>query len=574
MPHLIDPVTGQKLRERKLQRNTALETERAPLFSHWRDISERLLPRSGRYFVTDRDRGGRHKYNQIIDNTATIALRTLAAGMMAGASSPARPWFRLITADPDLNRFHPVKLWLEDSVDRMLKVFAKSNAYRQLHVHYGELGGFGTSVSILLGHAERTIHLYPSPLGEFSLQQNYEGRINTVYRRFERSVDEVVREFGLEFVSPGTRERYIHNHLEAPVEILHTIEPRRVRDFQMLDSVNMPWESCYIETGGTSSKAGQQDGQAILRIAGFNQFPVLAPRWEVNAGDVYGHSPGMTALGDIRQLKHEQIRKAEVIDKQTDPALQVPMALKDRDVERFPGGITFYDQNTAQGGIRALHDVRLDLPPLLEDIAQVQLRIDRAFYADLFLLLSQSPPGRPDLTATEVTIRQEEKLLQLGPVLERLHNELLEPLVDNTFQRMFAAGMLLPPPEELLGMDLGVDFVSILAQAQRQIGINAIDRWIGSVTALGQFKPEALDKIDADEYADQTAGMLGVHPAIVVPERRVQELRKARNDAIAAQQQAEAMSLQAKTAKDLSQTDTQNPNALTDIQSALVEQNA
>lgn len=570
MVMLIDPTTGDKLRERKLKRWGRMETERAPWFSHWRDITERIQPRSGRYFVTDRNRGGPDRYNKIIDNTGTLALRTLAAGMMAGASSPARPWFRLVTEDPDMNRFYPVKVWLEDVVDRMLKVFAKSNIYRQLHTHYSELGAFGTSVSVLLEHQRTTIHLYPSPAGEYCLQQDYEGRINTLYRRFERSVDEVVREFGIDNVSPSTRDKYNNHHLEEGVELLHAIEPRKVRDPEMVDRLNMPWESCYLETGGESGKGGETNAQAILRIGGFNEFPVMAARWEVNAGDIYGHSPGMTALGDIRQLKHEQIRKGEVLDYKTNPPLQVPSGMEGRDIERLPGGISTYDQTNPHGGVRALYEVDLDLPPLLEDIAQVQHRIEQAFYADLFLLLSRSPPGRPDLTATEVAIRQEEKLLQLGPVLERLHNELLEVLVDRTFEIMLRNGMLLPPPSDLLGTELAVDFVSILAQAQRQIGINNIDRWVGSVAALAQSKPDILDKLNADEYAEQTAAMLGVHPALVVPANRVRELRNARNNAIAAQQQAEALAMQAKTTKDLAQSPTGARNALTDIRGALV----
>ena len=159
-----------------LQRWGALKTERSTWRTHWWDISRHLLPRNGRFFTSDRNYTGPERYNRIYDNTATQALRTLGAGMQTGATNPARPWFRLTTSDPDLGQQYAVRAWLDDVVDRMQRVFAKSNTYRTLHQMYEELGAFGTAGSVLLPDFNNVIHHYPLTLGQFCLQQDYQGK--------------------------------------------------------------------------------------------------------------------------------------------------------------------------------------------------------------------------------------------------------------------------------------------------------------------------------------------------------------------------------------------------------------
>ena len=255
----------------------------------------------------------------------------------------------------------------------------------------------------------------------------------------------------------------------------------------------------------------------LLRESGYNDFPAVVPRWGISGGDIYGNSPGMEALGDIKQLQHEQLRKAQGIDYQTKPPLQVPSYMKNRDVDSLPGGVTFVDGQ--QGKIETAFQVNLNLQHLLMDIQDVRMRINGAFYADLFLMLANATDTR--MTATEVAERHEEKLLMLGPVLERLHNELLDPLIDITFNRMVENNLIPPAPPELQGMELNVEFVSMLAQAQRAIGTNSIDRYVNSMGLVAQMKPEVLDKFDADSWSDEYADMLGVDPSLIIPGQQV-----------------------------------------------------
>ena len=541
-------------RSRLLTRWGQLRNERESWMSHWKEISDYLLPRSGRFFVTDRNRGDK-RHNSIYDSTGTRALRVLAAGMMAGMTSPARPWFRLTTFDPQLDESAAVKTWLADVTRLMQMVFAKSNTYRALHSMYEELGAFGTASSIVLADFNSVIHHYTLTTGEFAMAADHRGQINTLYREFQMTVAQMVREFGRDNCSPTVQTLFDRGALEQWVTIMHAIEPRVDRDVTKRDDRNMAWKSVYFEHGGNDDQ--------ILRDSGFKEFPALCPRWATTGGDIYGNSPAMEALGDIKQLQHEQLRKAQGIDYKTKPPLQAPTSLKSRDVDTLPGGISFVDAAAPNGGIRSAFEVNIDLSHLLADIQDVRERIKGSFYADLFLMLANGT--NPQMTATEVAERHEEKLLMLGPVLERMHNEILDPLIEMTFSRMVEAGIVPPPPDELQGTELNVEFVSMLAQAQRAIATNSVDRFVGNLGAVAGIKPEVLDKFDADRWADAYADMLGIDPELIVPGEQVALIRKQRAEAAQAQQQAALLNQGADIAQKLGSVDTSKQSALTDV---------
>lgn len=557
--------TAQEKRNAYLTRLSCLKAERSSWITHWSDLSRHILPRNARFFTADRNRGGRERYGQILDNTATRSLRVLSAGLMAGMTSPARPWFRLTTRDPELRSSHAVGLWLDEVTERMQTVFAKSNVYRGLQRIYEELGVFGTACTLVLGDFDTVIRMYPLTVGEFCLEQDYQGRIVTVYREFQRTVSEVVKEFGYENCSTHVQHAFDNRQLESNVELLHVVEPRsdQERNPRSPTTENMPWVSVYLEVSGNDNN--------ILRESGFQRMRVLAPRWQANGGDVYGISPGMEALGDIKSLQQEQLRKAQAIDYQTKPPLQVPTTMKDRDRDGLPGGVNYYepgailpfDQVTPQGGVRTAFEVTLDLNALQVDILAVQFRIKQAFYEDLFLMLATRDPNR--MTATEVLERQEEKLLMIGPVIERMSNELLEPLIDITFQEMLEVGAAPPPPEELFGREIEVEFISILAQAQRAVGVSGVQQFMGDVLAVAQTRPDVLDNINFDEWVRSGAEMRGVDADLLVDKASVQRLREARAEAEAAREQSALMNEAAGTAKDLAAAPINQNSALDEV---------
>lgn len=547
---------NQTPRDRLYSRWGALKSERSSYMSHWKEISDYMLPRSGRYFVNDRNRGER-RHNNIYDNTGTRALRVLGAGLMGGATSPARPWFRLATADPDLMDYAPVKLWLSKVQRQMLDIFQRSNTYRSLHTMYEEIGAFGTGAAVLMDDFDSVIRHHVLTTGEFAIATDYRGNVTTMYREFQKTVGEIVAEFGIDKVSNSIKNLHERGSLDTWVTMVHAIEPRVDRDPKMRDPKNMPFKSVYFELGS--------DKGEYLRESGFKVFRGLVPRWSVTGGDIYGSSPGMEALGDIKQLQHEQLRKAQGIDYMTRPPLQVPSSMKNREIDTLPGGTSYVDMSGPSGGIKTAFEVRLELNHLLADIQDVRGRINQTFYTDLFLMLANST--RTNMTATEVAERHEEKLLMLGPVLERLHNELLDPLIEITFTRMIEAGLVPPPPEELQGVDLNVQYVSMLAQAQRAVATNGIDRFVGNLGAVAQFKPEVLDKFDTDRWADAYSDMLGIDPELIVPNEKVALIRQSRAQAAQAAQEQAKNAQAAATARDLAAAKTTEDSALTNVMS-------
>lgn len=522
------------------KRKTALYNERQSWDTRARLCSRYVLPRAGRFDLSDRNKGD-NRFQDVYDNTAIKANRVLAAGMMSGMTSPARPWFSLATPDPKLMEYDPVRLWLDQVTKVMRMVFAKTGLYRTLHSMYEELGAFGTAAAFVGRDFESMVYSQPLTWGEYAIAQDARGVVNTIAREYESTVGQIVREFGLERCSGRVQQAYRNGNLDQWIPVTHIVCPRDERDVRKPDNKNKRFMSVYFESSSN-------DDNKVLRESGFDQFPFLCPRWVTSGGDVYGSGPGHEAMGPIKQLQHHQMRKAQAIDYKTNPPLQMPSSFRTMEVNTLPGGISYVDFSTSNSLIRSAFDVNLDIRELGMEIVDVRRQIESTFYSDLFLMLAND--DRSGVTAREISERHEEKLLMLGPVQERLHSELIEPLIDFVFdavtQAVTDSGPLLPPPpDELQGMDLKVDFISTLAQAQKQVGLGGIERFGQFVMTAAQAKPEALDKWDVDQSIDLAGDLMGVDPAIIVSDDRVAEIRAARQQQAAQQEQMAQMAAMA-----------------------------
>ena len=526
--------------------------------AHWREIAELLNPRAGVWAdINAKPNDGQQKHNNIYDSSGLRAMRVARAGLMSGHSSPARPFFRLKVPDESLMKSQKTRLWLDGVARIMREIFAKSNTYSMLQKAYREVLGFGTAAAFMEEEFENVIHHTPLTVGEYALGRNRKNHVDTIVRRFRWRVKDVVEAFGTENLKLSTKAAWDRGDYYQWVDLVHIVQPRREREYGKRDARNMPFMSCWYEPGDSADSK-------LLRESGYKRFPCLTPRWDTSSGATYGESPGMEALGDVKQLMHEQFRKGQGIDYQTNPPLQVPTTYVEDQSSRFPGGLMFYDP--AAGGaapIKSAFEVNLNLQYLLEDIADVRQRIDQAFFVDLFMMISNIE--RSNVTAREIAEKQEEKLIMLGPVIEALNAELLMPLVDFTFDRMVEARILPPPPPELQGMDLQVEFIGVLAQAQRAVGIGGADRLIGTIASIAQLKPEALDKLNVDAIIDDYADMLGVNPEYIVANEDVAVVREARQQQAQAQAQMAAMQPMADAAKTASETDVTTPSALTNL---------
>lgn len=549
------------LKQMMRRRWAAMSSERDSWIPHWRDLSDFILPRRGRYFQDKTNSKGGKINTNIVDTTGTVAHRTLAAGMMAGITSPARPWFRLVTPDADLNESAAVKEWLADVERRMRQVFSASNFYNSLHTLYEELGLFGTAAMVILEDYDNVIRCETLTAGEYCLALNSKRVADTMYRQMKMSVGQIVQEFGFENCSPAVQAAFENGRNDEWVSVMHAIEPNTMRDPAMMDSRNFAYRNVYWEDSGlngitASDQGAGGPGEKFLRYTGFEESALVAPRWDVIGSDIYGRSPGMDALPDVRQLQIQQKRKGEAIDKVVRPPMQGPPSTQDRFISTLPGAYNVMAE-FAQGGAKPMYEVRPDIAALREDIQETQLRVRQAFFADLFLMISQMDGVQPRQNL-EMMERKEEKMIMLGPVLERLQNELLDPAIDRVFGIMMRNGVLPEPPEELDGVRLQVDYISILAQAQKGVATAGVERLVGFVGSLAGAMPDVLDKLDADQSVDEMADMLGVPPSIVRPDDKVEAIRASRAQQKQMAQLASAMPAVregAQAAQILSETD-------------------
>jgi hypothetical protein len=362
-----------------------------------------------------------------------------------------------------------------------------------------------------------------------------------------------VQQFGKDNVSKRTRDLWQNGNYEEWIDVAHMVMPNEDYNEGKLLAKFKKYASIYWEVGA-------DEDEQLLAQSGFDEFPIMAPRWSITGEDVYGMSPGMDALGDIKQLQAMQRRMIQSIDKMVNPPMTAPMSLRNQKASLLPGDITYVDGNQGQAGFKPAHEVKMPLGELQVLIQQTSQRVQKCFYEDLFLMLANS--DRRQITAREIEERHEEKLLMLGPVLERQNEDLLDPLIDRTFAIMLRRGLLPPAPPEIAGQDLKVEYISIMAQAQKLVATAGIERFVGFAGNLAQAYPEILDKIDMDQVVDEYGDMLGVPQKIVRPDEVVAAIRQQRAEAAQRQQMADNLAQAAQGAKLLSEADTTRESML------------
>lgn len=543
----------------------SLGQERQTWVPVWSDVDRFILP--GRSRVTygknyDRNRGDR-KDSNIINNTAGRAARILGAGMTAGLSSPARPWFELQTRDPDLNEYQPVATWLRKVSDRIRQLLLAGNAYKALQQLYQELGAFCTSTLFTEEDATYGMRAYVLPIGSYHLANGPMQRVDTMYREYSMTVANLVKKFGREKICRSTEALVKSRRFDEWVPVVHAIEPNDTVLRGTIGPKGMAFSSIWYEPA-----AGEDEG--FLRKSGFYEFPCMGVRWGTTGEDVYGRGPGWDCLGDVKALQSYEKRKAQLVEKLVNPPMVAPTSLQRERSSMLPGETTYVDAASANATFKPAHEVDPKAVAVVtEVIREHEQRINAAFYADLWLMLSQNTDG--SITAREVVERHEEKMLQLGPVLEQVEDELLSPLIERCFGILQRRGMLPEIPRELLGQDIKVDYISILAQAQKLLGYASLQQFSGYVLQLAAVRPDVLDGVNLDRLVRETGDVLGMKPELMRSDEEIAGIRKARADAQAAQAKAQQMVQAAGAARDLAAapTSSDQPNALTDLLSTL-----
>lgn len=535
----------KQLRSHVDARIYAMRLERDSWWSHWRELAQYILPRRYKWLVNPNEstRGSAMINSNIIDSTGTIAARTCASGMMSGITSPTRPWFKLGLEGMDLSdSSNEVALWLAEVEKVMMKIFAESNFYNSIAIMYLDLTVFGSAAMLIFEDFEDVIRCHNPCLGEYFFATDYRGRVNTVYREFVLTVNAIVEEFGEKncpedvcraYAEPGGGNREF--------VICQAIEPNDSRTPGVAKKFKYR-SAFWVKNTDTSM---------ILEAKGFNEEPFLAVRWDVNGGESYGRSPGMDALGDIKQLQQEQKRKAQAIDKMVNPPMVADIQLKNQPASLLPGGVTYIaGQNNV--GFKPIYQVMPPVQELMMDIEKIQQRIKEVFFNDLFMMISQLNTVR---SATEIDARREEKLIQMGPVLERFENEALDPAIERVFGIGMRGNLFPPAPQSISGKQIEVTYVSMLAEAQKASGTSAIERMLAQAGNLAAVAPDIMDNIDVDLTIAEYGGLLAVAPKLIREKKEVEKIRAQRQKQQQQAQMLEQTMAGAKAAKTLSETD-------------------
>lgn len=544
----------------------------------YRELGEWLMPRRTRFTTGEKNRSS-VRNPKIIDSSPRYAARTLESGLHAGLTSPARPWLRLTVADQKLADNEAVKDWLHVTTQRMLAIFQMTNLYQVLPNVYGDTGVFGTGAMAIFEDDDDLFRCFHYPLGSYAVGLNARGIVSTFTHEYSLSVRQVVETFALKQdgggrpqvdrskLSKSLLDQWDRHDYENEVDINWIVMPNMDADPDRLDAKFLPFTSCHWEAGANENK--------LLKDSGFRKFPVMCPRWHVTGGDVYGtDSPGMTALGDVRQLQIQQRRKGQAIAKMIDPPLVGPPQLRTQKTSLLPGDITYVDQREGMSGLRSIHEVTLNIQHLREDTYETRELVRRAFYEDLWLMMTQQDErgSIQPITAREVAERHEEKLIVLGPVLDRMHDELLDPLIDRVWDIMLTAGLIGEPPTELEGAKLRPEYTSVLGQAQKIVGVRALDAFVGSVLSLGATSPEVAASVNAkinfNRIVDSYGDHYSVDPRIILSDEEAQ----ATLDGARQQQEADQMAMRAqalaRAGKDAAATPMDGNTALTDVRQA------
>lgn len=540
-----------------------LKIARQTFEPHWKELAEYFRPRRLRLIASDRNKGDKRS-QKILDSTTVFAARTLASGIMANITSPVRVWFKAAITDRALMEKPNVKAWLDEVRDGMIGVLARSNFYEVLPTYYSDLGVFGTSAMIVEEDDEKVIRCTHFALGEYWIGYNSKQQVRVFMREFELTVRQIVEQFGVKHgdgyktdnLSIEVQNAWRTGNTEQGINVIHFITENGDYDQKRLAAKHKAYSSCYYET------ASRHD--VFLNEGGYEEWPVMAVRWEGVSGDVYATDcPGMTALGDAKELMFSKKLGGQALNKAVNPPLVGHVDFRQSAISLLPGGMSWVAE-TADKKIRPLVDTsqfRLDY--LATWITELKALIERSFFVDMFLLIANIDRG--DVTATEVLEKKEEKLLTLGPVGKQIDGGFLDPFFDRLYGIMMRRGMIPQPPPEMEGVSFHLEYESITAQAQRAQGRQGIDTFAMFLMNAAKEDPTILDIADTKEMVKRYSEVTGVPANFIRSDEAIQALQDARAKAQQQQAEVENTKTMADSAHKLAGASTEGKNALTDL---------
>ena len=517
-----------------IKRMGQLESSRAPWEQLWQDCTDFVNPRRGDFSIA-RAKGDRTRYDKVFDSTAPLANEQLASGLHGFLTSSSENWFSLNIPKENDILSQSVRNWLQGTTETLFDdVFhtPEANFTTAVHELYLDLGSYGTAVMYVEDRPGKSINFRTFHLAECYIAENSEGTVDTLYRQYKHTARQLVQMY-----ADKLPQKFIENSYKQPHQeftCIHAVEPRDSYGPGAKMANDMPFSSCYVLV----------EEKILLAESGFNEFPYMVPRWSKTAGEIYGRSPAMTCLPDIRMVNEMTKTVIRAAQKATDPPLLVPDDGFMLPLRTVPGGLNYYRSGTQDKIEPLTSNVRPDIG--LDFIETRREHILKTFHVDWL----QMKQDGPQMTATEVLQRQEEKMRLLGPMVGRLQTEFLGPLIDRVFAIMMRRNAIADAPPEIQGQALKVEYVSPVARAQKSQQIFNFSRFLEQMIPLAQIKPEIFDNLDADGAFKWAHGTLDAPMETLMGEENVEQLRQQRQEQQEQMQQAEQAQQLAGAAKD------------------------
>lgn len=517
-----------------IKRHDQLAGFRSPWENLWQDCTDFVNPRRGD-FATQQYRGSRNRFDKVFDSTAPLANEHLAAGLHGHLTNATERWFGLRV--PGVTPTQSTRDYIQTVINIMFDEAFNSSATNfttSIHELYLDLGSYGTGVFYIEDRLGKPIQFRTFHLADCYVSENADGIVDVLYRKYKLQARQLLQLYA-DVLPDKLRELALKEPLKE-FTVIHAVEPNEDYLPRSKRNSNFAFKSCYVLL----------EEKILLEESGFNEFPYMVPRWSKTAGEVYGRSPAMMCLPDIKMVNEMMKTTIRAAQKATDPPLMVPDDGFMLPLRTIPGGLNYYRSGTQdkieplQSGVRP--DIGLDF------IDSRREHIKRTFHVD-WLQLQEGP----QMTATEVLQRQEDKMRLMGPMVGRLQTEFLGPLIDRVFNIFSRRNLLPDAPAELEGVNLAIDYVSPVARAQKAQTIFNFSRLLEQMMPLANIKPEMFDNIDADATLRWAHATLDAPMETLSTPEVVEQLRTQR-----AQQQQDMMMAQqaqqgAAAAKDFAQ---------------------
>lgn len=493
-----------------IERYDRLKKERYNFESHWQDIQWLVRPHTS-YFLNQTSIQGDRRTLYIFDSTAPYCLGQLAAGLHSSLTSSTDRWFNLTTVNEDLMQDDEVLAWLEIVSDIIYLQYSLPGARlnTNLHENYLDLGAFGTSILYQDFNVEmQQLRFKAFPLAECVIEDDAAGLINRVYHQFKWTYNQAkdfFKELPKQIEDAGKKDPL------QKFEFIHGVYPRDIYDPKKKGKQDMRFESCWVN----------RDHQVVVKEDGFRDFPFHVPRWATIAGEIYGRSPAMECLPDIKMLNEMAKVAIRAAQKSVDPPLMVPNSGYGKSLKTSPASIIWKEPGTEE--IKAL-EVNRNFQIGSEMVQQKQDIVSKTFFLDELIM----PQKKERESVLERQQNREQQLRQMSPHVGRLESELCGPMLNRSYSILRFAGVIPPPPSKLKGSRITIEYVSPAARAQVSGKANAIRQLIQDATPLMQVDQEVTDAIDFDEALRQLAILGDVTRRVMRAPRDIQDIRKKR----------------------------------------------